>query len=305
VDGGSQDDTLARLSAWEGSNRLPLRVLIEPGCNISRGRNVAISAAHGPLIASTDAGVRLETSWLAALLEPFDEGEVSPSVPRGKAETLPSIIACGFFVPEAHTVFETAMAATVLPALQDVKPRTFLPSSRSAAFPKSAWEAVQGYPEWLDYCEDLVFDLRVRARGYRFHFVPAAIVHFRPRASLQAFFRQYYRYARGDGKANLWTKRHALRYFTYLTALPALTWLGRTRGLLWAVPLPLGAAAMFWTPYKRLLPAIRSFSVVDQVRAILWVPLIRLTGDMAKMIGYPVGVLWRWRHRHEIPDWRV
>jgi glycosyltransferase involved in cell wall biosynthesis len=296
VDGGSQDDTLVRLQAWEGSNRLPLRVLSKPGCNISQGRNAAISAAYGPIIASTDAGVRLETFWLAELLKPFEEEDVT---------TAPSIVACGFFEPEAHTVFETAMGATVLPALQDVKPQAFLPSSRSVAFPKSAWEAVGGYPEWLDYCEDLVFDFRLLARGYRFHFTPAATVHFRPRGSLRAFFRQYYRYARGDGKANLWMKRHAVRYLTYLAGLPSLVWLTFSKSPLWAASLPLGAAAMLWTPYKRLLPAIRSLSVADQIRAILWVPLIRLTGDIAKMIGYPVGLVWRLRHGHEIPNWRV
>ena len=274
---------------------------------------MAICAAQGPIIASTDAGVRLETSWLAELLKPFGEGEVSPSVRRGevspsvrRGETtaLPAIVACGFFVPETNTAFETAVGATVLPALQDVKPQAFLPSSRSVAFPKSAWEAVGGYPEWLDYCEDLVFDFRLLARGYRFHFTPAATVHFRPRGSLKAFFRQYCRYARGDGKANLWAKRHAVRYLTYFVALPSLIWLVFSRSSLWAALLLLAAAAMFWTPYRRLLPAIRSFSFADQLRAVLWVPLIRLTGDVAKMIGYPVGLVWRLRYRHEIPDWR-
>ena len=27
-----------------------------------------------------------------------------------------------------------------------------------------------------------------------------------------------------------------------------------------------------------------------------WMPVICWTGDVAKMIGYPVGVWWRWRH---------
>ncbi|HID64335.1 MAG TPA: hypothetical protein EYP49_16585 [Anaerolineae bacterium] len=36
---------------------------------------------------------------------------------------------------------------------------------------------------------------------------------------------------------------------------------------------------------------------VSRLEAILWVPAIRLVGDLAKMAGYPVGLLWRWRHR--------
>ena len=42
VDGGSQDDSVALLQGY--SERLPLRLLGEPGCNISRGRNLAIHA---------------------------------------------------------------------------------------------------------------------------------------------------------------------------------------------------------------------------------------------------------------------
>ncbi|MCX7671294.1 MAG: glycosyltransferase, partial [Anaerolineae bacterium] len=45
VDGGSRDQTVAILREY--ADRLPLQVLVEPGANISRGRNVAIAAATG------------------------------------------------------------------------------------------------------------------------------------------------------------------------------------------------------------------------------------------------------------------
>src|SRR5438046_660918 len=131
---------------------------------------------------------------------------------------LPEVVS-GFFVPEPQSTFELAMGATVLPRVSEIDPERFLPSSRSIAFTKAAWQAVGGYPEWLDYCEDLVFDFALRRRG-AFAFAPAALVHFRPRGSLRSFFRQYYLYARGDGKAGLWPWRHAMRYATYLFALP-------------------------------------------------------------------------------------
>jgi hypothetical protein len=35
--------------------------------------------------------------------------------------------------------------------------------------------------------------------------------------------------------------------------------------------------------------------------AIALVPLIRVVGDVAKMIGYPAGWMWRLRHRDEVP----
>lgn len=295
VDGGSTDNTLSQLYAWRDSGQLPLHILVEPGCNISHGRNLAIAAARGPIIASTDAGVRLDPSWLAHLVQPFTaNGSTNPA----------PIVACGFFAPETHTIFETAMAATVLPVLADVNPSKFLPSSRSVAFLKSAWEAVGGYPEWLDYCEDLIFDFRLRARGYPFIFIPHAIAYFRPRSNLQSFFIQYYRYARGDGKADLWRKRHAVRYGTYLIVLPLLLWLCTHHSFLWSILLAIGATIMFWTPYKRLWPAIQHYNITGKLKAICLVPIIRVTGDIAKMLGYPIGVYWRWRHRHSIPNWR-
>jgi len=57
---------------------------------------------------------------------------------------------------------------------------------------------------------------------------------------------------------------------------------------------------MFWTPYKRLWPMIKGYGFVDKVKAILWAPIIRVTGDIAKMVGYPVGVLWRLQRRGSI-----
>lgn len=282
VDGGSTDDTVARIKTFAQSSPMPVRLLVRPGCNISQGRNAAIKAAHGPVIASTDAGVRLSPDWLAQLIAPFEDGH-------------PPAVVSGWFEPDSQTAFELAMGATVLPTLSEIDPDKFLPSSRSVAFLKEAWEKVKGYPEWLDYCEDLIFDFRLRDLYGPFPFVPEALVHFRPRGSLQAFWRQYFNYARGDGKADLWRKRHLIRYATYLLAASLLV-----AGLLYSpwllIPLLLGVALYLWTPYRRLLSS-HPTSRASFLEAILWVPIIRLVGDLAKMAGYPVGLIWRWKHR--------
>ena len=46
-------------------------------------------------------------------------------------------------------------------------------------------------------------------------------------------------------------------------------------------------------PLRRLWPRLAAMPRADRVWAVLYLPLIRLTGDLAKMAGYPVGVLWR------------
>ena len=170
VDGGSRDGTWPRLQAWTA--RLPLHLIRAPGAGIARGRNLAIEAASGTLIAVTDAGVRLEPEWLARLQTALTD-DVD--------------VVSGFFEADPRSVFERAMGATVLPSLADIDRATFLPSSRSVLVRRAAWSAVGGYPEWLDYCEDLVFDLALYNAGHRFGFAPAARVWFRPRGSLPAF----------------------------------------------------------------------------------------------------------------------
>jgi len=353
VDGGSTDGTVDILREWESAGKLPLRVIEAPGANISRGRNIAISAAETEIIAGTDAGTRLEPDWLQNLIAPFEQ------------DPPPDVVA-GFFVADPQTVFETALGATTLPAIDDINPDRFLPSSRSIAFRKSVWEDLGGYPEWLDFCEDLLFDLWLREDGYRIAFVPHATAHFRPRQSLHQFFWQYYRYARGDGKADLWPVRHAIRYATYLVAVPALLHVavrglpgeglqiadcrlrivttqparvsavegspfgdrspagagrlrkgdvlslskgcrdfnrqaerGRGRGLAWGV-LMVGAGLMFRPPVLRLWQLTRGWSWGRRLQALAWVPIIRVAGDVAKMLGYPVGRWWRRQHRAEL-----
>jgi glycosyltransferase involved in cell wall biosynthesis len=288
VDGGSADDTVAILERYAAQGPLPLRVYSHPGTNISQGRNVAISAAQGDVIASVDAGVHLTPHWLEALLRPF-EGNANVHV------------VSGFFAPDPQTPFEVAMGATVLPELPDVDPATFLPSSRSVAYRKAAWEAAGGYPEWLDYCEDLILDLKLRDRYGTFAFAPRALVYFRPRPNMRAFFVQYYRYARGDGKADLWRKRHAIRYLTYLVAVPALLFLAWWHSLWWLLAFTIGGGIYTAKPYRRLAKYLPGLSAIQRLYAIVLVPSIRLVGDVAKMVGYPAGWAWRLRHRKEIP----
>ncbi len=288
-DGGSTDATLEIL---RGETRFPVRVIERPGANISQGRNAAIEAASSDVIASTDAGVRLDAHWLRVLVAPFGR---EPQ----------TVVVSGFFIPAPQTAFEAAMGATVLPERRDIRPETFLPSSRSLAFRKEAWKEVGGYPEWLDYCEDLIFDIALQekyrsfgsAQDKPFAFAPDAIAYFRPRGSLRAFFEQYYRYARGDGKANLWIKRHVIRYTTYLIAVPGIAALSVVISPWFLLLVLAGAAVYMRTPYRRLRPRLREMAPGDKLKAIALVPVIRVVGDVAKMIGYPVGVVWRLRRR--------
>ena len=119
---------------------------------------------------------------------------------------------------------------------------------------------------------------------------------------MRAFWHQYFRYARGDGKAGLFAKRHAIRYATY-AGLAAFLLGGWRYRPLWLLLLP-AAAAYMRRPSARLLPALGTLAPRDQARTLLLIPLIRAVGDIAKMAGYPVGLWWRWRRYGLRRDWR-
>ncbi|MBI5053412.1 MAG: glycosyltransferase [Chloroflexi bacterium] len=279
-DGGSKDNTLDVIREYE--NRLPLKIVVKEGANISQGRNEAIRNASYEIVAVTDAGVWLEENWLEQLLVISNWGDASNQLPI----TNYSLVA-GFYQSDPQNIFEIALGATTLPDVEEINPGKFLPSSRSVACLKSAWEAVGGYPEWLDFSEDVVFDLKMRQKFGDYAFAPKAIVHFRPRPTLLAFMKQYFNYAKGDGKANLWLKIHLIRYLTYLVVVPLGVYAAWVNPLLWYA----GALAMVAYVRRPLTRLIRQRRL--SLGALVLVPVIRVAGDVAKMIGYPLGVWWR------------
>ena len=209
VDGGSTDGTLGMLSALAEMDPR-VTVVSCPGAGISAGRNRAIEelACHA-IVAVTDLGTVADPDWLERLVQPLLAGE--------------SEVASGFFRPGGTTSMERVIAACTTPTLGEVDADAFLPSSRSVAFLKSAWVSVGGYPEHLEVCEDLVFDLALRGQGARFRFVPGAQVVWTARPTLPSFFRQYRRYARGDARAGRWAVRQRVRYVSYGGGVVALT----------------------------------------------------------------------------------
>lgn len=274
VDGGSTDGTLEAVSRLRQSATVPIRVLEAPGANISEGRNMAIAAAEHEAIAVTDAGTRPNPDWLEKLVAPLEAG---PEI----------AVSSGFFLPGGSGWRQRALAIAITPQLSEIEPEEFLPSSRSVAFRRQWWERVGGYPEWLRHCEDLVFDLDLKSAGASFAFAPDAIVVWDARPNLREFARQYFNYARGDGNAGLWPKRHALRYAAYAIGALAVLRGGRS-GLVWS------ALILGWLGYqgkylRRLVRIPPSRKRSEQLMALALVPVVVTTGDVAKMVGYVVG----------------
>lgn len=274
VDGGSTDGTIHVLRS------APEVTLIEaPGANIATGRNLAIRAAAHEVVAVSDADCVLAPDWLAHLAGTVENG---------------ADVAMGFYRPIARSFFEACAAAVSLPEEHEVDPERFMPSSRSIAFRKETFDRAGGYPEWLDIGEDMYLDHRLRDLQARMDFVPRAVAYWRVRPTVAATWRQYFRYAEGDGAAGMHPERHALRFGAYGLLLSSLV--ARRRG-------PLGLLAVAGGAYARrpLLRALRLLSgrPVERAAAVAAVPALMILADVAKMAGYAAGL--RRRMRGEVP----
>jgi glycosyltransferase involved in cell wall biosynthesis len=281
-DGGSTDGTAEILREWAETAPFPVHVIVAQGANISEGRNIAIAAAQGPWIAITDAGTTLDVDWLGELIAARADAEV----------------VSGFFYPTGSSLFERVLATMITFTREEIDPHSFLPSSRSLMIRKEAWVNVGGYPEWLDYCEDLVFDINLRAAGHSFTFAPEALVSWSARPTVRSYYKQYYRYARGDGKSGLWPRRHAIRYAIYGAGLAAVALM--PLGVFGSL-LAVGAGVLIYhfRYFRRLLKSTRLTLSEKAIGAAL-VPFLGTVGDVAKMVGYPVGLSWRRQHYPEI-----
>ena len=264
VDGGSSDGTWEALSTADW-----LVALSEPGANIARGRNVAIRAAAHEVIAVTDADCVLEPDWLERILAPLERG---------------ADVAAGSYRPLAGSFWQVCAAAVSIPEPEEVGPG-WMPSARSVAFRRSAFDAAGGYPEWLDVGEDMYFNHRLQEIGTRVELASDAVTYWRVRPTLAATWRQFGRYAEGDAVGGMYPERHALRFATYAFAGLALA-----RRRRWMLMLSaLGGAAYAARPIRRArrrLPA----DGPDRWKAVLAVPALMAFIDIAKMRGYLRGL---------------
>jgi glycosyltransferase involved in cell wall biosynthesis len=142
VDGGSTDGTLEILRAASD-----ITVIEAPGANIAQGRNLAVRGAAHDVVAVSDADCILVPQWLERLVSTIEDG---------------ADVAMGFYRPVYNSFFETCSAAVSLPDEEEVDPRRFMPSSRSVAYRREAFDLAGGYPEWLDVGEDMYLNHRLR-----------------------------------------------------------------------------------------------------------------------------------------------
>ncbi len=194
VDGGSTDGTwqhlLDRAVLWPAL--LPIQ---DESCSlrgspgpIARGRNVAIAAANGSVIACADAGCTYAPDWLTHLTAPLlNEAEYTLGGSRLQLD-------------EASTwdIAAAPFLGVKLAANEPTKSCT----ARSMAFTREAWQRAGGFPETLFIGEDVLFDQTMR-RSARTAFAAGSKAIYTPRNTLRGALHQVSSYAVADGVAGM------------------------------------------------------------------------------------------------------
>ncbi|MBI4718058.1 MAG: glycosyltransferase [Planctomycetes bacterium] len=280
VDGGSSDDTVARARAWAAG--LPgLRVIEAPGANIARGRNLGIQAARGEIIASIDGGCVARPDWLEQLVAPLLAEE-------------PVEFVAGFYDVAGRTLLERVIGlATMRGQLEAIDARTFNPSARSMAFTRELWRRAGGWPEWVGFSEDTLFDHKVRRLGAAWRFVPEAVVSWRPRTGLRAAARQFYHYGTGRGQ----TQIDAAGYLYNVRNLACVLGLALAGFVIFHAAIAAALLGAYWFVWGHRDKARHVAARLGVRRAALLYVVVMWVVTFAGTAGYVVGSGQRLRDR--------
>lgn len=255
VDAHSSDQTREILKQFAQTSLFPVRIF-KRNLNRSQGRNFAIQKATHPIIAVTDAGCILDKNWLKHLVTP---------IIKDQADSV-----AGFYLPITPTCFEKSVAAFVTVKPSQLDPQTFLPSSRSVAFTKKAWQKAGRYPEHLNYCEDLVFARNLK-NSSRMIVRPNALVYWLQTTTWQDFFQQISHYAQGDVEA---------RYTPHLFKI-ATIYLRYVIFIIFPLIYPL----------YLLLPIFKHYSWIKHPLCLVFLPPLQVVSDFAVIFGSLRGLL--------------
>lgn len=234
VDGGSTDMTVAVLRAADDAR---LTIIESPGAGISEGRNIGIRAARHDVIACTDAGCEPVADWLAELAAAFAEDDAPDLVTGVYGVSLagPSwwgdaLAAVGY--PDPIDARRPTPIVRAYGALLGRSYDATLPTGRSMAFRREAWERAGGFPEHLATGEDVTYGRAIVESGGRAVLATGGEVTWAQRSTLAANLRMYRSYGHGDGRSGNRTLigRNVARAVAYPIGLAMLTG-GRTRWL--------------------------------------------------------------------------
>jgi succinoglycan biosynthesis protein ExoA len=233
ADGGSTDGSVERLRAAAERHGLAVTIFHNPKRWVSHGLNLCLEAARGDLLVRIDCHTRYPRDYVRRCV--------------AAAEETGADNVGGILVPAGATPMERAVGCAMDSPFGGIDwsrhgagGRVEVDTVPFGAFRPHAFRRAGRFDESLVRNQDDEFNLRLRLAGGRIVLDPAIRIHYRPRGSVRALFRQYYEYG-------LWKVPVMRKHGRVLSArsLAPVAFLGSLAGL--------AALAPWWGPAGLLL----------------------------------------------------
>jgi glycosyltransferase involved in cell wall biosynthesis len=273
VDGGSKDETIQKISEFkfpDAKNFPNIKLLFKNG-NRAIGRNEAISNASGDIILISDSGCILDKNWIRNITIPFNDKKMD--------------VVAGYYKGLAKSSFQKSLIPYVLVMPDKVNKNEFLPATRSMALRKSVWQSLKGFNEKLSHNEDFAFANKIKEAGIKIYFKKSAIVYWLPRKNLIQSFKMFFRFALGDVQSGIFREKVLYIFLRYILAvyLLILGFIEKSLLLNSFLILVLGSY-IGWSVWK-------NYKYVKAFKAIIYLPLLQFTSDLAVLLGSTLGLL--------------
>ena len=279
VDGGSKDKTVEIIRHFQKKDNR-IRLLIQK-CSRAEGRNIGVEIAKNEIIAITDAGCVAHKDWLDKITQPFVHRQID--------------IVAGFYKMVGEKPYQKAISVFLgkTPSQFGVN---FLPSTRSIAFRKEAWEKIGGFPEKdINTAEDTDFNYKAIKMGMKYSRVKSAIVEWGMPSSIKAGLKKLHDYAEWDARYGIWwhpaqrLASHNIRVLSifgrYLTGLLVLYLTITTRlSPIWLI---LGIFAYSFWAFRKVYVEYGNWQVG------IWGIILQYASDFAVMTGFIGGIAGR------------
>ncbi len=234
VDGGSRDNTVSLIRSTTRTNS-SYRVVEAGPASPGKGRNIGIAEAQNDCIALTDAGIRLEPTWLDELAKVLTDGHYE--------------IVYGSYEPTADSFIERC-GALLYTHKKEHRGGGLMrgPFIASSLLRRDVWKSVGGFPDQRA-AEDLMFMEEVERAGHRIGWAPGAVVWWQPQPTVAGTFRRFVTFSRVNvlaGRQRYWHHAIARAYavsivFLFLAlfhhpgwlVVPALILLARAARSIW------------------------------------------------------------------------
>jgi GT2 family glycosyltransferase len=225
VDDDSTDGTLEIIDEFAAHSPITVRIRRNGSHNISRGRNIGLTAARTPVVAFLDSDARADPGWITGLAESF--------------VAHPDAVVVGGGVDTDHaTRFARALAVSDGAVRDAATSGSLLVSGCNMAVHRDR-AAGRGFDERWVHAEDIEYTHRVR----HWAVAPQARVRHASRATVRGYLRQMYRYGFWKVRYTLHTGHVRLVDYSASAALIATAGMALAGGPWWLLAFPAFCAA--------------------------------------------------------------